>query len=302
MSQIAFIDGATGKMKLEKVYGEAWVKWLYQSPSGKLVKDLFSRPFLSKLYGWYQNHSLSKRKITPFINQFSISMDEFLPAEGKTHRDPYGSFNEFFIRRFRPDARPFCQEEQFPAPCEGRYLGHEEISSALTFPVKGHYLNYKKLLAHNKWAEAFAGGPLFIARLCPVDYHRFHFPDDGYYLDSYRIQGRLHSVNPMALQSKEDIFITNERHISILELKHFGKMAFIEVGATCVGKIKQLHPPDQKFKRGEEKGMFLFGGSTVIGIGQRGKWALDKNLLRHTGNHLETYLQLGRPLGHTKMD
>ena len=266
-------------------------------PQENSSAHLASRPFFSKLYGWYQNHSMSKRKIAPFIHQFSISMDEFLPTEGQTLQDPYGSFNEFFTRRFRPAARPFCQGEQFPAPCEGRYLGYEKISSDLTFPVKGDYLSYEKLLTNHKWAKTFAGGPLFIARLCPVDYHRFHFPDDGCYLDFYRIPGHLHSVNPMALQSKGDIFITNERHVSILELKHFGKIAFIEVGATCVGKVKQLHLPDQEFKRGDEKGMFLFGGSTVIGIGQPGRFAFDKNILRHTHKRLETYLKLGHCLG-----
>ena len=138
---------------------------------------------------------------------------------------------------------------------------------------------------------------LFIARLCPVDYHRFHFPDDGHYLDLYRIPGRLHSVNPMALKAKGDILITNERHVSILQLKHFGKMAFIEVGATCVGRIVQLSPNDREFKRGDEKGMFLFGGSTVIGIGQPGAWELAPNILEHTNNRIESYLRLGHCIG-----
>lgn len=301
MSSIVFIDGATGKKQVEKVYGGAWVEWLYRSPMGKLMGYLTSWHCFSKLYGGYQNLSLSRRKIAPFIKQFAIPMDEFLPAEGRTTQAPYRSFNEFFTRRFRPNARHFCLEEEFPAPCEGRYLGYQEVSPQLTFPVKGQYLNYEKLLANQQWASVFAGGPLFIARLCPVDYHRFHFPDDGKYLDFYHISGQLHSVNPVALQSKGDIFITNERHISILELNHFGKMAFIEIGATCVGKIKQLHPLHQEFNRGDEKGMFLFGGSTMIGIGQPGKWHLDQALLRHTGQHLETYIQLGLRLASSKL-
>ena len=287
MQDIIFIDGETGQKRVEQVYGGALIKWLYQSPGGKVVSPILAQTLFSKLYGHYQDLPISKKKIAPFIKKFSISMDDFLPAK-------YASFNEFFTRKFRPCSRPFCQGDQFPAPCEGRYFAYSQISKDLTFPVKGKYLDYQKLLGHPRWSKTFAGGPLFIARLCPVDYHRFHFPDDGHYLDFYRIPGRLHSVNPMALESRGDIFITNERHVSILELKHFGKMAFIEVGATCVGRIEQLHPSQGEFKRGGEKGMFLFGGSTVIGIGRPGKWAFSKNLLHNTNNHLETYFKLGR--------
>ena len=298
MGNIVFIDGASGEKRVEKVYGQALVKWCYQSRWGRLLGHLIARSsWFSKLYGYVQDQAISGKKVTSFVRKFAISLDDFLPAEGKNAQKPYGSFNQFFTRRLRPGARQFCTGQHLPAPCEGRYLAYQAVTDGLTFPVKGQYLDYQKLLAHPRWAKSFAGGPLFIARLCPVDYHRFHFPDDGRYLDFYCLPGGLHSVNPLALRSRGDVFITNQRHVSILELEHFGAMALIEVGALCVGKIRQLHPQDQEFKRGEEKGMFLFGGSTVIGIGEPGKWNFSPALLRHTAEQLETYLQLGRPLG-----
>ena len=107
-----------------------------------------------------------------------------------------------------------------------------------------------------------------IARLCPVDYHRYHYPDAGRTLAHYPVHGKFHSVNPAALRYSDAIFATNERYVSILDTENFGKLAYIEVGAMMVGKIVQTHPTDQPFRRGDEKGYFLFGASTVIVLGQ----------------------------------
>jgi phosphatidylserine decarboxylase len=106
----------------------------------------------------------------------------------------------------------------------------------------------------------------------------------------------LHSVNPIALKQRSKIFITNERHVSILETKHFGKLAYIEVGALCVGKIVQTHKESEPFSKGDEKGYFLFGGSTVILIGQAGRWNLDEDLLLKTRQNQETLVRLGEPI------
>ncbi len=185
-----------------------------------------------------------------------------------------------------------------PAFCEARYLGYKEMNDDVKIPVKGHFLTSSELLQDSKWAKTFEGGPLMIARLCPVDYHRFHFPDDGKILSAYPIAGRFHSVNPIALKEKPDIFITNERFVTILETENFGKLAYIEVGATCVGKIVQSRPLHGDFKRGEEKGYFLFGGSTVVLLGEKGKWSPSELMLEKTNAGMEVYHQLGSSLAH----
>jgi phosphatidylserine decarboxylase len=166
----------------------------------------------------------------------------------------------------------------------------------VSIPVKGSKFKASALLKSERWASTFEDGPGFIARLCPVDYHRFHFPDDGEILDSWKIPGALHSVNPWALAFRDDIFMINEREVTILETKAFGKIAYVEVGATCVGKIKQTYT-ETSFQRGDEKGMFLFGGSTVIVIGERGRWSVDPQILENTEQGVETYLKMGQPLG-----
>ena len=220
-------------------------------------------------------------------------MDEYLPEDGRTNLDPYSTFNNFFIRRFKEEARTFEKEANLlPAPCEARYFGFESLKDEDTIPVKGRFWSPKALLNSEKWASEFEQGPALLARLCPVDYHRFHFPDDGEVLDSFRVSGKFHSVNPLALKANDKIFQENERQVSILETKNFGKLAYIEVGAMMVGKIVQTYEGNS-FTRGQEKGYFLFGGSTVIVFGQKGLWKPDQDILEKTSDSMETYIKLG---------
>ena len=263
---------------------------------GRAISNIVALPPFSRFYGWLQDRPRSRRKVKPFIEKFDINMSDFLAEEGRSDADPYSSFNAFFTRRVTDSARPFAQGKVFPAPCDARYFAYESLDDAVSIPVKGSFFKASALLNHPKWNEVFDKGPGFIARLCPVDYHRFHFPDAGRVLDSWRIAGALHSVNPWALAFREDIFMINEREVTILETEQFGKLAYVEVGATCVGKIQQTHHAET-FERGDEKGMFLFGGSTVIVLGERGKWAPDERILTHTKEGVEAYLKMGQAVG-----
>jgi phosphatidylserine decarboxylase len=286
------------RLETEKVYGDKAVRWLYESGLGRTFSSVLVRRSISRLYGSLQDSSLvSKRKIAPFIKDFSIPMDEFVPTPGRSESDPYASFNEFFIRGFKPGKRPFVQDSNlFPAPCEARYFAFEKNHAGLSIPVKGEHLSPMGLLNRSEYAPYFEGGPVVVARLCPVDYHRYHYPDHGKVIDRYRIPGVFHSVNPIALKKESQVFILNEREVSILETENFGKLAYIEVGAICVGKIVQSHKGEH-FKRGEEKGYFLFGGSTVILLGEPGKWSPAADLLEWSAKGIEVYLKLGSKMG-----
>jgi phosphatidylserine decarboxylase len=280
------------RLESEKIYGEIFIRWIYGSTPGKHVTDaVFSKSLFSRLYGSYQDTSLSARKIPGFIRTFELKMDEFEQVQ-------YRSFNDFFIRKFKPGVRTFASDlREFPAFAEGRYLAFERIKEDQTFPVKGHGLSAGALLGNTELAKPFVGGPAFIARLCPTDYHRFHYPDAGQMIENYLVHGDLHSVNPIALLADSEIFISNERHISILETQNFGRLAYVEVGALCVGKIVQTHDSSAPFVRGEEKGYFLFGGSTVIVLGESGAWRPDQDILEKTQNHLECFVRLGERIG-----
>jgi phosphatidylserine decarboxylase len=274
--------------EVEQVYGEAVVAWLYGTRSGQGLSDwLMSSRLPSQAYGMYQSSLLSRGKIRPFIHQFCIPMEEY--------EDPgFRSFNDFFIRKFKPGMREFAADpNRMPAFAEARYFAWDKITEDQTFPVKGRFMTPAALLGDAELAREFFNGPLLLARLCPVDYHRFHYPDGGRTLKHYRVAGKLHSVNPLALKYKGEILSTNERYVSILETRNFGKLAYIEVGAMMVGRIVQTHPWDKPFERGDEKGYFLFGGSTVIVLGQEGAWRPDTDLLEQTTRHHETYVKLG---------
>ncbi len=287
------------RIEIEKVYGEKFINFLYETKGGRRMEALLAGQlgkYLSMAYGLIQSSPLSYPKIGPFVACYDIDLSEYLPAEGREGRlsAPYSNFNEFFIRRFRPGARDFISDPQrMPAFAEGRYFGFERVTDESKYPVKGCYLSARDILGERAFKIGeFYQGPMLIARLCPVDYHRFHFPDSGRVKDFYPLGGRLHSVNPLALRHRSDIFLQNERNITVLETKNFGLLAYVEVGAICVGKIVQNFSRD--FKRGEEKGYFLFGGSTVILLGSAdANWLPSKDVLENTKKGIETLINLG---------
>lgn len=296
LAPIRYYDPETDAVVEEQVYGGSMVRALYGTLPGRLLSSLVAAPPVSRLYGWLQDRPGSAKKVAPFIDRFGIKMDDFLPQPGQPPEQPYATFNEFFTRRVTDAARPFVEGERFPAPCDARYFAYTALDDSVRVPVKGSLFEASALVRSERWNPVFENGPAFIARLCPVDYHRFHYPDDGKVLANWRIPGALHSVNPWALAFRGDIFMVNERQVTILETERFGKLAWVEVGATCVGRILQTHE-GPTFCRGEEKGMFLFGGSTVIVLGERGRWQVDSGIVERTNDGIETYLRMGQALG-----
>jgi len=298
--EITFHDRYTEKKEVEKVYGGDAVEFAYNSFFGKLMAPIIASRTVTKLYGFMQDRDASKHKVPPFVKTFNIDMDLYEKGSFPENdiETSYKSFNEFFIRRFKPGKRNFINGPKQMAACaEARYFGYPEITDGLTVPVKGSMLKAVDLMADAELGADFIGGPLIIARLCPVDYHRYHYPDNGKTLKSYNVKGDFHSVNPLALKFRGDIFIKNERRVSILETENFGKLAYIEVGATCVGKIIQSYDENQDFSRGDEKGYFLFGGSTVIICGEKGKWTPSSDMVKNTELGIETYIHLGDEVG-----
>jgi len=294
--EIIYFNRTTQRKETELVYGDGAIRFIYDNPFGRALAPLVASKPVSQLYGCYQDWPISRNKVAPFVDKFSIDLSLYKPGSigSEKKENSYKSFNEFFIREFEDGQRAFVKDKnKMPAFCEARYFGHAEINNDVSIPVKGKLLNSTDLLGGSKWSSTFEGGPLLVARLCPVDYHRYHYPLSGVTLDSFQIKGQYHSVNPLALKSKPEIFIINERRASILETEQFGKLAYIEVGAAMVGKIVQSHDETKPHSQGDEKGYFLFGGSTVILLGEKGKWQPSIDILTHTKAGMETYLHLG---------
>jgi len=260
----------------------------YESqPRRSLNQWLESHPLYDWILAAYQNSRLSARKVAPFIRKHQINMDEFEPVA-------YRSYAEFFERRFRQGVRPFPSEPaSMGAFAEARYLAWERLDQTQEFPIKGHSLDAAHILGSASHARDFADGPVILARLSPMDYHHVHYPDNGRTLGHDRMGGRLWTVNWHALLNKPDILFENERHISILEMHNFGRIGFVEIGALSVGRIVQVHFADKPFQRGEEKSVFRFGGSAIAVFGQAGRWRPSADVLKNTGNGIETMLRLG---------
>lgn len=289
-------DRAESRMFEENVHGGGGVRLLYGTGRGRWLESaLFSRRVISRLMGAWHGSRFSRWMVPGFIRSQRIRMEEFEVAE-------YRSFNDFFVRKFRPGARRFPTDpDLLPAFAEARYLAYSSVTPDLRFPVKGASMAASAVLAVP--AEAgidpgrFRFGPLLIARLCPADYHRYHYPAAGDTVASWTVHGRYHSVNPAALAALGDVFVRNERRVAILDTERFGCLACVEVGALGVGRIVQTHDESRPFRRGAEKGMFLFGGSTVLLFGEPGTWTPSADLLARTGEGIETLVRLGDPVG-----
>jgi phosphatidylserine decarboxylase len=172
-----------------------------------------------------------------------------------------------------------------------------DVDAADGFYVKGAKFSLAELLGDAALAERFAGGGMVISRLCPTDYHRFHFPCAGTPGEPRLINGWLYSVNPVALRQNVRYLVENKRVITLHESPIFGTVALIEVGATCVGTIRQLFAGGRPITKGEEKGLFKFGGSCVITLFQRGRIRFDADLVAQSRECRETYARMGDRLG-----
>ena len=294
---IRYFNRQTKELENETVYGGQFVSWAYETRLGRvLTRALFSKRGTSRLMGAYENSKLSVRQIAPFVKAYGIKLSDFETRD-------YASFNEFFVRKFKDGVRPFSKSEtEFSAGAEARYLAFQDLKIHQRFSVKGFDLDLGALLKNKELGEKYEGGTFLLARLCPVDYHRFHFPVSGSITSHYRVPGTLHSVNPIVFTAEPEVFFKNEREVTLLNTAHFGTVAMIEVGALGVGKIVQSHysnrrPLPHKFEKGQEKGYFLFGGSTVIWLIEKGKIKLCPDLIQYSLKGIETWVPLGELLG-----
>lgn len=302
MSDITYVDRLSQKEEKEKVYGQVFIEILYGKGLLSRFISLVVLPIvarislLSSIYGAMQKSRFSRRKVKPFIRAFHIDSLEFVePVEA------FRSFNDFFIRKLKKEVRPFAQgQDVLIMPADARYLVFPNIAQADGFWVKGKKFSLKELLQDDALAARFEGGAMAMARLCPVDYHRFHFPCDGVPGTPRLINGPLYSVNPLALKHNIEIISQNKRAITLLESKVFGSVLYIEIGATNVGSIHQTFTPDQPCAKGDEKGYFSFGGSCLVLLFEPNRIVFDSDLIDVSSRKMEVRGLLGQSLGKLK--
>ena len=291
---IEFFNRHSGEVETESVYGEGFLRWAYGNPLGRLTVALaVKRLWFSRWYGWRMDRPASREKVAPFVRDYGVDVAEFAADV-----DSFGSFNEFFYRSLKPSARPIASGESVVTfPADGRHLAVADVSTADSFYIKGQRFDLAKFLGSARLAAEFEGGSMLISRLCPVDYHRFHFPVAGRSGAARTLEGSLRSVSPLALRRKLSILWENRRMITEVESDGFGKMIVMEVGATCVGGMHQTYQPESQVEKGASKGYFSFGGSCVTTIYQPGAIRFDNDLLAQAALGREVYAKMGEQCG-----
>ena len=290
---IKFYNRYTGEIETEKVLGEKYLRWVYGTTLGKVgLHVLIKRAIFSRLLGATKNTRKSAEGIPAFIEEYGINTEEMLrPVED------YTSFNDFFYRKLKPGARPLAEGNVVVLPADGRHMGWQDAATMQSVFIKGQKFDLPALLGSEELAEKYEHGTVVLSRLCPVDYHRFHFVAEGTPEKAHLIPGPLASVSPYCLRHKLAWLWTNKRELTMLHSERVGDVIQLAVGATGVGAIFQTYESGKPVAMGDEQGYFAFGGSTVMTFFEPGRIQLADDILRNTADCRETFARQGDLLG-----
>ena len=220
---------------------------------------------------------LTTRVIRWFVGRYGVNMAEAADPDIAS----YASFNEFFTRAWKPDARPLATAD-FICPVDGAISQFGAIDRDQIFQAKGHSYSTTALVGGDAaLASAFENGHFATLYLSPKDYHRIHMPCAGRLLRMIHVPGDLFSVNPLTARGVPGLFARNERVVCVFEGEQ-GPFVLVLVGATIVGSMATVwhgvvNPPrpghlrewryeDQQllFRQGDEMGRFLLGSTVVM--------------------------------------
>jgi phosphatidylserine decarboxylase len=291
---IIYIDRETGERQQETVYGETELNFLYHTFWGEWLRKLFvSRPWFSTLNAIKKRSRFSKSHITNFANKYGIQVNE-----ASKPIDQYQSLDDFFCRKLKSGVRPInVDKNKLVSPADGRVLAYT-ISENMKFAIKNQDVCISELIDSTAIATDLIGGCAVVVRLAPKDYHRFHFPTNGSISNSRLVAGKLESVHPIALNSGAKSF-ANKRTLSQLESKELGIIHMVEVGALTVGSIVQTYQQGDIVK-GQEKGYFRFGGSTVVLLWGADGPKIDDDILANSESGFETLVKYGTQIASIK--
>lgn len=293
---VEYFNRYSGQLETEKIYGEKPLRWVYETRLGRLTLEaVVKRPWMSAFYGWLMDRPSTRQRVQPFISEYDVDASEFADPP-----ETFQSFNEFFYRRLKPEARPICSgANEIAFPADGRHLAIPDLSDSAQFFVKGQRFDLAKLLRSSERASRYAGGVLVLSRLCPVDYHRVHFAVSGVASEPELMNGFLYAVNPVALRRNLGYLWQNKRVMTEIETKSMGTVIQFEFGATNVGSINQCFTPGP-VRKGDEKSYFAFGGSAVMTLFERGRVSLADDLLQQSSECRELYARMGDVMATTE--
>lgn len=261
---------------------------LYGTRAGRALLGVLVQPAVSKLAGLFLDSAASKFLISPFIKCAGIDMSEYIETN-------YHSYNDFFTRRVKSSCRVTdMTPEHLISPCDGKLTVYP-ITDDSIFTVKNTAYTLESLLRSRKLARHYSGGTLLMFRLCVNDLHRYRFIDDGTKTGTRHINGVFHTVNPTA-GNYYPVYKENTREFCVLKSANFGNVLTMEVGALLVGRIVN-YSAKKEVKRGEEKGRFEFGGSTIIICLEKDTAVIDEDIIANSTESIETIVKSGEKIG-----
>lgn len=267
------------------------LEFLYGSHWGRILLRPLISPWVSKAGGRLLDSSLSRAAVAPFIRRHGVDLRDY---EKKVYR----SFNDFFTRQIRHGKRLVCGgPRDLISPCDGK-ISVYPIGKRMHFKVKHTWYSVGTLLRNPRLAARYADGVCVVIRLSVEDYHRYCYVDSGHKGKNHVIPGKFHTVRPIS-GDYVPVYKENTRVYTTLYTEHFGPVIQMEVGALLVGRIRNYHG-ECDVKKGQEKGRFEFGGSTVILLLQKDRVCLNPILLENTLDGLETPVKMGQVLGSAK--
>ncbi|GAB3105030.1 phosphatidylserine decarboxylase [Aestuariicella hydrocarbonica] len=241
---------------------------------------------LSRMAGWLANTSIGwiKDPFTRwFVNRYDINMSEAV----ETDPCAYDTFNDFFTRALKAEARPICDEEKtFVCPADGAISQIGDIENGRIFQAKGQNYSLLELVGGDaQTAKPFEDGKFAVVYLSPRDYHRVHMPLAGTLKSMTHVPGDLFSVNDTTADNVPRLFARNERAVCMFDTEA-GPMAVILVGAMIVASIEtvwagQVTPEPRtirtthydgsqtfRYQTGEEMGRFKLGSTAIVLFGK----------------------------------
>ncbi len=262
-------------------------RFLYHTLLGRLFLKFLISPSISKKIGARLDSEKSKKRIKKFVKKNNINCDDYI-------LDDIHSFNDFFSRKIKPDRRPIDPiENHLISPCDCKVTAYS-IDADLKLHIKNSVYTLSELLNNDDIVKQYKGGSCLVLRLCVDDYHRYCYIDDGTKEDNFFIPGVLHTVNPIA-NDHYKIYSQNQREYTVLHTKNFSDVVQIEVGALLVGKIVNYQGKGE-FKRGQEKGKFLYGGSTIVLLLNKDV-KIDSDIIENSKREIETIVKMGEKIG-----
>ncbi|ODO08587.1 phosphatidylserine decarboxylase [Cryptococcus wingfieldii CBS 7118] len=296
-------DRITGQLQEEKmaVYVRMGIRVLYKgaksSMHGARARKLLKS--LSIKQGLKYDSPASALDIPGFIAFHNLDVNEILDP-----LDSFKTFNEFFYRKLKADARPVEEPDnphRLVSCADSRMMAFETVNEATQIWIKGREFSVAKLLGPNykDVIDRYDGGALAIFRLAPQDFHRYKSLVDGKIGKMTSIDGEYYTVNPQAIRTTLDVYGENVRMVVPIESPQFGLVMTVWVGAMMVGSILSSVEEGQEVKRGDELGYFAFGGSTIVCLFEKGAVEWDNDLLQNGRASIETLVRVNTGIGHS---